>query len=100
MKTSHLSRRRFLERSATLAGALLLSSCSSTGPRAAARRTAADQVVLGNTRLNMQTVQVTPLGGGWGLPSYGILGRRDVLDLFAMWFDYKANTVAFAPYDK
>ncbi len=57
-------------------------------------------MVLGNTRLNMQTVQVTPLGGGWGLPSYGILGRRDVLDLFAMWFDYKANTVAFAPYDK
>ncbi|HOC54652.1 MAG TPA: aldo/keto reductase [Verrucomicrobiota bacterium] len=53
MKTSHLSRRRFLERSATLAGALLLSSCSSTGPRAAARRTAADQVVLGNTRLKL-----------------------------------------------
>ncbi len=53
MKTSHLSRRRFLERSATLAGALLLSSCSSTGPRAAARRTAVDQVVLGNTRLKL-----------------------------------------------
>jgi predicted aspartyl protease len=57
-------------------------------------------MVLGNTRLNMQTVQVTPLGGGWGMQSYGILGRRDVLDLFAMYFDYGANVVAFAPYDK
>jgi hypothetical protein len=34
------------------------------------------------------------------MQSYGILGRRDVLDLFAMYFDYRANVVAFAPYDK
>ncbi len=57
-------------------------------------------LLLGNARFDMQTVQVTPLGGGWGLPLYGILGRRDILDLFAVWFDYRANTVAFAPYER
>lgn len=57
-------------------------------------------LMLGTTRLNMQTVHVTPLGGGWGFPLYGILGRRDVLDLFAVYFDYRANTVAFAPYER
>lgn len=57
-------------------------------------------LLLGTARFDMQTVQVTPLGGGWGLDSYGILGRRDILDLFAIWFDYRANTVAFAPYEK
>jgi len=57
-------------------------------------------LLLGTARFDMQTVQVTPLGGGWGLNNYGILGRGDVLDLFAVWFDYRANTIAFAPYEK
>ena len=58
------------------------------------------KMVLGKTLLNMQTVHMTPLGGGYGLSCYGILGRRDVLDLFSIFFDYKANVVAFNPYDK
>ncbi len=54
MKTNHLSRRQFLERSAAVAGALLLPSCSWHGPpAAAARRTAVDQVALGHTGLKL-----------------------------------------------
>jgi len=53
MKTNHLSRRQFLERSAALAGALLLPSCSWRRPPAAARRTAVDQVALGQTGLKL-----------------------------------------------
>jgi predicted aldo/keto reductase-like oxidoreductase len=53
MKTNHLSRRQFLERSAATAGALLLTSCAGTAPKAAAKRTAADQVALGKTGLKL-----------------------------------------------
>jgi 1-deoxyxylulose-5-phosphate synthase len=52
MKTNHLSRRQFLERSAA-AGALLLTSCSWSQPKAAGKRTAADQVALGKTGLKL-----------------------------------------------
>ena len=53
MKTNPLSRRQFLERSAAAAGALLLTSCAGTAPKAAAKRTAVDQVALGKTGLKL-----------------------------------------------
>ncbi len=53
MKTNHLSRRQFLERSAGTAGALLLTSCSWFRSEAAAKRTAVDQVSLGSTGLKL-----------------------------------------------
>jgi predicted aldo/keto reductase-like oxidoreductase len=53
MKTNHLSRRQFLDRSARTAGALLLTSCSSLCFGAAAKRTAVDQVALGKTGLKL-----------------------------------------------
>jgi 1-deoxyxylulose-5-phosphate synthase len=53
MYPSHLSRRQFLERSAAVAGALLLPGCSWAGARPAAKRTAVDQVALGKTGLKL-----------------------------------------------
>lgn len=53
MKTDHLNRRQFLERSAVAAGALLLTSCAGTASKAAAKRTAVDQVALGKTGLKL-----------------------------------------------
>jgi len=53
MPSQPLSRRQFLERSAALTGALLLPACSLERPRAAARRTAVDQVALGQTGLRL-----------------------------------------------
>ena len=53
MKTDHLSRRQFLERSAVAAGALVLTSYAGAAPKAAAKRTAVDQVVLGKTGLKL-----------------------------------------------
>jgi myo-inositol catabolism protein IolS len=64
MKTRHLSRRQFLERSAGAAGALLLASGSWLRAEAAARRTAVDQVTLGNTGLKLSR-----LGFGTGTAS-------------------------------
>jgi aryl-alcohol dehydrogenase-like predicted oxidoreductase len=53
MKTNCLSRRQFIERSAAAASGLLLASCSSLRSPYVARRTAADQVRLGNTNLRL-----------------------------------------------
>ena len=64
MKTNDLSRRQFLERSAAVAGALLLTSCSWSAPKAAATRTAVDQVALGKTGLKLSR-----LGFGTGSDS-------------------------------
>lgn len=51
MNTNRINRREFLERSACVAGALMLTSRSSLGARA--KKTAADQVALGNTGLRL-----------------------------------------------
>ncbi len=67
-----ISRRKFLERSAA-AGAMLLTSCSTFGARAA-KRTAADQVSLGKTGLKLSR-----LGFGTGSNSGHVqhdLGRE------------------------
>jgi predicted aldo/keto reductase-like oxidoreductase len=61
MKTSYLSRRQFLGRSAAAAGALLLSPAAVLGARAVAKRTAVDQVVLGKTG-----IKLSRLGFGTG----------------------------------
>lgn len=53
IRPDSLSRRQFLERSAAAASALLLTSCSWAGAKAAARRTATDQVALGKTGLKL-----------------------------------------------
>jgi len=59
MNTTNLSRRQFIERTAAVAGGLLLTSCSSLSSKSA-KRTAVDQVTLGKTgrklsRLGMGT---------------------------------------------
>ncbi|MGA2864927.1 MAG: aldo/keto reductase [Verrucomicrobiota bacterium] len=73
MKTTHLSRRQFLERTAVAVGGLWLASGSSLA-RQAAKRTAVDQVTLGQTGLKLSR-----LGCGTGTNSgnvqYG-LGRE------------------------
>ena len=53
MKTTDLSRRQFLGRSAGAAGALLLTSAAWFNARAATKRTAVDQVALGKTGLKL-----------------------------------------------
>jgi predicted aldo/keto reductase-like oxidoreductase len=61
MKTNHLNRRQFLERSVGTAGALLLTSCPWFRAEAAVKRTAADQVALGKTG-----IKLSRLGFGTG----------------------------------
>jgi len=58
------------------------------------------KLTLGRTRFNMRTVLLANIGKRYQLDCYGILGRRDVLDLLDMFFDYKANVIAFVPYDR
>lgn len=53
LKTKHLSRRQFLERSAVAASALALAPVASLRAQAAVRRTAVDQVILGKTGLKL-----------------------------------------------
>ena len=61
MKTNHLNRRQFLERSVGTAGALLLTSCPWFRAEAATKRTAVDQVTLGKTG-----IKLSRLGFGTG----------------------------------
>ena len=71
MKTNPLSRRRFLERSAGAAGALLLTSGSWLQAQAAPKRTAVDQIALGKTGLKLSR-----LGFGTGTNSGNV--QRDL----------------------
>jgi predicted aldo/keto reductase-like oxidoreductase len=64
MKTNHLNRRQFLERSVGTAGALLLTSCPWFRAEAAVKRTAVDQVALGKTG-----IKLSRLGFGTGTNS-------------------------------
>jgi len=61
MKTNYLSRRQFLECSASAAGALLLTSFPWLHAQAATKRTAVDQVTLGKTG-----IKLSRLGFGTG----------------------------------
>jgi len=61
MKTNHLNRRQFIERSVGAAGALLLTSCPWLRAEAAVKRTAVDQVSLGKTG-----IKLSRLGFGTG----------------------------------
>jgi len=61
MKTNHLNRRQFLERSVGTAGALLLGSYPWLRAEAAVKRTAVDQVALGKTG-----IKLSRLGFGTG----------------------------------
>jgi predicted aldo/keto reductase-like oxidoreductase len=85
MKTNHLSRRLFLERSAGAAGALLLTSCSWFRSGAAAKRTAVDQVALGKTGLKLSR-----LGFGTGSNSGNVqfaLGQENFSRLVRYAYD-------------
>lgn len=83
MKTISISRREFLQRSALVAGAVALSSCSTPGLRKP--RTAADQVKLGNTGLT-----ISRLGMGTGSNSGNVqraLGQQGFNDLVRYAYD-------------
>jgi len=58
MKSSHLSRRQFLEQSAALAGAAWFTPALLTAAEPAGRRTAADQVALGKTGLKLSRLGI------------------------------------------
>jgi len=81
---NQISRRQFLERSAVAAGAMLFTSGSYAAPPAA-KRTAADQVALGNTG-----IKLSRLGFGTGSNSGHIqhdLGREEFNRLIRYAYD-------------
>jgi 1-deoxyxylulose-5-phosphate synthase len=85
MKTSNLSRRQFLERSAAFAGALLLTPTAAFRAQTAAKRTAVDQVALGKTGLKLSR-----LGFGTGSDSGNIqfaLGQEQFSKLIRYAYD-------------
>jgi predicted aldo/keto reductase-like oxidoreductase len=85
MKDSHLSRRQFLERSATAASAVLLASGSWFSSRAATKRTAVDQVALGKTG-----IKISRLGFGTGSNSGNVqhaLGQESFNKLIRYAYD-------------
>lgn len=82
MNKNHLSRRQFIERTGVAASALLLSSCSMLPPR---KRTAVDQVALGNTG-----IRTSRLGMGTGSNSGEIqraLGKDNFVNLVHYAYD-------------
>jgi len=85
MKTHDLNRRQFLGRSASAAGALLLASCPWLRAEPAAKRTAVDQVALGNTG-----IKLSRLGFGTGSNSGNVqhaLGREAFTKLIHYAYD-------------
>ncbi|MGO8675912.1 MAG: aldo/keto reductase [Limisphaerales bacterium] len=84
MNTTHFSRRQFLQRTAAAAGGLLLSA-EGLLARQAAKRTAVDQVALGNTGLKLSR-----LGFGAGSNSGNVqyaLGRESFNKLIHYAYD-------------
>ena len=85
MKINHLSRRQFLERSAAFASALLLTPAAVLPARAAAKRTAVDQVTLGKTG-----IKLSRLGFGTGSNSGNVqyaLGQESFNKLIRYAYD-------------
>jgi predicted aldo/keto reductase-like oxidoreductase len=85
MKPQPLSRRQFFQRSATAAGALLMTSCSWSRQKATAKRTAVDQVALGKTGLKLSR-----LGFGTGTNSGNVqfaLGQEQFNTLIRYAYD-------------
>jgi predicted aldo/keto reductase-like oxidoreductase len=85
MKTNHLSRRQFLERSLAATSALLLPASSWGLAQAATKRTAVDQVALGKTGLKLSR-----LGMGTGSNSGNVqhaLGQQAFNDLVHYAYD-------------
>jgi predicted aldo/keto reductase-like oxidoreductase len=85
MKTRHFSRRQFLERSAAAASALLLTSLPAFRALAAVKRTATDQVSLGNTG-----IRLSRLGFGTGSNSGAVqhdLGQEEFNRLIRYAYD-------------
>ena len=85
MKTNHLNRRQFLERFAGAAGALLLTTCPWFRAEAAAKRTAVDQVALGQTG-----IKLSRLGFGTGSNSGNVqhdLGQESFNKLIRYAYD-------------
>jgi len=85
MKTNHLNRRQFLERSAGTAGALLLTTLPWLRAEAAAKRTAVDQVALGKTG-----IKLSRLGFGTGSNSGNVqhaLGQENFNKLIRYAYD-------------
>ncbi len=54
---------------------------------------------LGPARFKLTPCQVMEISDEGGTRRYGILGRN-ILDLFAIYFDYRSNIVAFKAYDR
>jgi predicted aldo/keto reductase-like oxidoreductase len=86
MKTRHFTRRQYLQRSATATGALLMGPGALTmGRAAAAKRTATDQVTLGQTG-----IKLSRLGMGTGSASGQVqhdLGREGFNSLVKYAYD-------------
>ena len=85
MKTSHLNRRQFIERSAGTAGALLLTTFPWFQAEAAGKRTAVDQVALGKTG-----IKLSRLGFGTGSNSGHVqhaLGQENFNQLIRYAYD-------------
>ena len=85
MKTSHFSRRRFIQTTVTAAGAAVLGPLAGASRAAAAKRTAVDQVTLGSTG-----IKLSRLGMGVGSSSGQVqhdLGREGFNSLVRYAYD-------------
>ena len=86
MKTTRISRRKFLQDSATVTGAIMLGAGGITQARAAAaKRTAVDQVTLGQTGIKLSRLGIHN-GSGNGQVQID-LGRQGFNDLVKYAYD-------------
>jgi predicted aldo/keto reductase-like oxidoreductase len=86
MKMTRINRRQFLKRSATATGALMWAGGAFTPARAAAKRTAADQVTLGGTGIKLSRLGMGT-GSENGLVQTG-LGREGFNSLVQYAYDH------------